>query len=173
MSAIFSCLPAQIFEFHAASVRGTGSDMFWTYAPIRVGCFDPVWLDCGEWNIFFARLARQLVLRRQYSSHWRPTALWLDVVLWKHRLASLGFNLQESPSCAFGLTLWLAAGSVYTCTQQWPLSPKSSVGTTVCSLCCEVEASQVVWILSFLQDPRDIFLYLYIYVNTTHKYIYT
>ena len=48
------------------------------------------------------------------------------------------------------------------------LSPKSSAGTVVGSLCCEVEASRVVWILSFLQEPRESFLF-YIYINI---YIY-
>ena len=43
------------------------------------------------------------------------------------------------------------------------LSPKSSAGTVVGSLCFEVEASRVVWILSFLQEPRESFL-LYIYM---------
>jgi hypothetical protein len=71
---------------------------------------------------------------------------------------------KKFPSCSFGLKVCLAAGSVYTFTQQWPISPKSSVGTVVSSLCCEVEASQVVWILSFLQQPRDLFLYTCIFI---------
>jgi hypothetical protein len=68
---------------------------------ICLGYFDPVWMDRGEWNIHFARLARQLMLRRHCSSHRRPMALWFDVVWWQHRLASKGVYrlLFESKMC--------------------------------------------------------------------------